>query len=1081
MTTLVMGGILVFGAMAYRGLPVSDLPNVDFPTLQVSAALPGANPETMASSVATPLEREFSTIAGLDSMSSTSSLGSTQIVLQFNLNRDIDAAAQDVQAAIARANRQLPQDLPFPPSYQKVNPADQPILFIALTSPTLPLYQLDEYATTIIGQRISTVSGVAQVLIYGSQKYAVRVQLDPRKLATRGIGVDDVSRAIRAANVNLPTGVLWGPDKAYTVRAEGQLTSAAEYRPIIVSYRDGKPVRLDEVGSVFDSVENNKTAAWFVDQRAVVMAIQRQPGTNTVEVARLVRELLPTFRAQIPASVSMHVLFDRSQPIRESVHDVKLTLLITLGLVVLVIFVFLRNVSATLIPSLAMPMSIVGTFAVMSLLDYSLDNLSLMALTLSVGFVVDDAIVMLENIVRHMEMRKAPFRAALDGAREIGFTIVSMTISLAAVFIPVLFLGGIVGRLFREFAVTIGVAVLISGFVSLSLTPMMSSLFLRPVHGRHSALYNAFERMFSGLLGLYAVGLAWALRHRRTVVLATVVMTLAMGYLFAMIPKGFVPAEDVGQIQGQVEALEGISFDAMAAKQRQAAEVLRADPNVEAFMSSAGGRGGFGASNTGFFFVRLKPREERSLTADEVITSLRPKFAQLTGVRVYLLNPPPIQPGGRLSRAQYQLTLASPDTEQLYRFAPELEQRMRGLPGLVDVSTDLLLKNPQINVAIDRDKASALGMTAQQIEDSLYSAYGQRQISTIYAPNNQYRVVMELSPEFQQDPSAMRLLYVRSASGELVPLESLVRMEKGMGPLSVNHSGQLPSVTLSFNLLPGHSIGDATAAVDRIAREMLPATVSASFQGTAQQFQASMRGLWLLLVLAVLVIYMVLGILYESFIHPLTILSALPLAGLGALATLLLFRTELNLYAFVGIIMLVGLVKKNGIIMVDFALDAERARGLAPAKAIYEACVVRFRPIMMTTMAALFGTLPIALGWGAGAEARRPLGLAVVGGLLVSQSLTLFVTPVIYTYMETLSAAVARWLPFVWRAEHPAESSGAEPVLPGSAPIGVPGSPLSRSAPSEGTAVVPADAPSAIGAGGGSPAAAPLERRSLGK
>ena len=1036
MTTILMGGILVFGTMAYRQLPVSDLPNVDFPTILVSAALPGANPDTMASSVATPLEREFSTIAGIDSMSSSSALGSTQITLQFNLNRDIDAAAQDVQAAISRANRQLPQDMPFPPSYQKVNPADQPILFMALTSSTLPLYTLDEYGTVLMAQRISTVSGVAQVQVYGSQKYAVRVSLDPRELAARGIGIDDVTRAIRNANVNLPTGVLYGPDKAYTVRADGQLTEAAAYRPIIVSYQNGKPVRLDELGRVTDSVENNKTAAWFVDQRAVVLAVQRQPGTNTVEVARAVKALLPTFRAQLPASVSLQVLFDRSEPIQESVDDVKFTLVITLCLVVLVIFLFLRNLPSTIIPSLAMPMSIVGTFACMALLDYSLDNLSLMALTLSVGFIVDDAIVMLENIVRHMEMGQKPFQAALDGSREIGFTIVSMTLSLAAVFIPVLFMGGIVGRLFREFAVTIGIAVLISGFVSLTLTPMMASRFVahsgKTSHGR---LYNLFERGFLAMLGAYHVGLRGAIRYRALVMLFMLATIGLTGWLFVKVPKGFLPAQDIGQIMGQTEAIEGISFDAMSRLQLSAAAVLRADPNVEAFMTSAGGRGGFGASNAGFFFVRLKPREER-IGVDEVIAGLRPKFAELPGLRVYLQNPPPLQLGGRMTRAQYQLTLQGSDTEELYRVAPVLEQRAKQLTGLVDVSTDLLLKNLQANIRIDRDRASALGITAQQIEDSLYSAYGQRQISTIYAPNNQYRVVMELLPEFQNDPTVMRLLYIRAASGQLVPLESLVQIERGLGPLSVNHSGQLPSVTLSFNLLPGYSLGEATSAVDELVRELVPPTVSASFQGTAQQFQSSMQGLGLLLVLAILVIYMVLGILYESFIHPFTILSALPLAGVGALLTLLLFRTELSLYAFVGVIMLVGLVKKNGIIMIDFAIEAER-RGLAPVDAIYEACIVRFRPIMMTTMAALFGTLPIALGLGAGGEVRQPLGLAVVGGLLVSQALTLFVTPVVYLYMGRLQHVLWRWMPFVHRAEAAVEPGPApQPPAPENAPAG---------------------------------------------
>ncbi len=1012
MTTLVMLGILLFGIMAYRLLPVSDLPNVDFPTIQVSASLPGASPETMASSVATPLEREFSTIAGIDSMSSTSSLGTTSIILQFDLSRNLDAAAQDVQAAIARANRQLPQDMPSPPSYSKVNPADQPILYIALTSPSLPLYRLDEYGETVMAQRISTVSGVAQVMVYGSQKYAVRIQLDPEELASRGIGLDQVAQAVRSANVNLPSGTLWGPHTAFTVEATGQLTDAAAYRPVIVAYRNGNPVRLEQLGHVIDSVENDKTAAWYIDQRAVVLAIQRQPGTNTVKVAEAVRELLPTFREQLPASVQMKVLYDRSESIKDSVNDVQFTLLFTLALVVLVIFLFLRNLSATVIPSLSMPMSIVGTFTVMYLLGYSLDNLSLMALVLSVGFVVDDAIVMLENIVRHMEMGKSAYQAAMDGAKEIAFTIVSMTISLAAVFIPVLFMGGIVGRLFREFAVTIGVAVLISGFVSLTLTPMLSSRFLRPVADkRHGRLYNLFERFFDRMLKLYEHGLRWSIRHRVVVVLIAGAITVGTVALFVIIPKGFIPNQDTGQIFAWTEAAEGISYEAMVAHQQAVAAIVAQDPNVESFMSSAGGRGGIGGTNSGVLFIRLRPRDQRTLTADQVITELRPKLARVPGIRVYLQNPPPIRIGGRLTKSQYQITLQSPDTGELYEVAPELEAKMRDLPGLTDVTSDLQLKNPQVVVDIDRDKASAKGITAEAIENALYSAYGARQISTIFAPNNQYRVIMEVAEEYQRSPSDLSLLYLRNDSGDMVPLDAVVRTTLDTGPLSVNHSGQLPAVTLSFNLDPGVSLGDAVQEVQRVAAQVLPDTVSTSFQGTAEAFQSSLSGLGLLLVMAIVVIYIVLGILYESFIHPVTILSALPLAGFGALLTLLVFHTDLNIYAFVGVIMLVGLVKKNGIIMIDFAVEAERNEGKSPEEAIYEACVVRFRPIMMTTMSAFFGVLPIALGIGAGAEARQPLGLAVVGGIAFSQLLTLFITPVVYLYMDRFQRGISRRVP----------------------------------------------------------------------
>ncbi|GMU22861.1 MAG: acriflavin resistance protein [Phycisphaerae bacterium] len=1010
MTTLIMAGILIFGAMAYRVLPVSDLPSVDFPTIQVEANLPGANPETMASSVATPLEREFSTIAGLDSMSSTSIQGRTSVTLQFNLSMDIDAAAQDVQSAISRAQNRLPRDMPSPPSYRKVNPADQPILYLALTSETLPLYTLNEYAETMMAQRISMVAGVAQVMVYGSQKYAVRVQVDPQALAAKGIGIDEVASGIAAANVNLPTGTLQGRHQAFMVQATGQLTRAAAYDPVIVAHRNGNPVRLRDVGRAIDSVEDDKTAAWFVDQRAVILAVQRQPGANTVAVVDSVHDLLPTFQALLPASAKINQLYDRSESIRESVADVKFTLVLTLALVVMVIFLFLRNLSATVIPSVAIPMSIVGTFAVMYLLGYSLDNLSLMALTLSVGFVVDDAIVVLENIVRKLEGGMSVLQAALEGSAQIAFTVVSMTLSLAAVFIPVLFMPGILGRLLSEFAVTIGVAILVSGVVSLTLTPMMCSLFLRPGHGhggRHGHLYWLSERFFNGMLWLYEVTLRWVLRHRVVTMAVSVLVLAATVHLFRIIPKGFLPSEDLAQIFTQTEAAEGASFEAMVEYQQQVARIIQANPNVEGFMVSAGARGGR-AGNTGVVMMHLKPRHERAKSVDEVIEELRPQLAQIPGVRVFMQNPPPIRLGGRLTKALYQFTLQSPDTAELYEYAPVLAEKMTELPGFQDVTTDLQLQNPQVNVEIDRDKASTLGLTAEQIELALSSAYGTRRVSTIFAPNNQYDVILEVEPRYQRDPSVLPLLYLRASTGQLVPLDAVAKLTRSLGPLSVNHSGQLPSVTVSFNLQPGYSLGPAVDQVQSIARSLLPPTVSTSFQGTAQVFQSSLSGLWLLLIVSILVIYLVLGILYESFVHPITILTALPFAGAGALATLIYFGVDLNLYAFVGVIMLVGLVKKNGIMMVDFAIEA-RENGASARDAIYDACVVRFRPIMMTTMAALVGTLPIALGYGAGAESRRPLGLAVVGGLLFSQSLTLYVTPVFYLYMEHMRDGLARW------------------------------------------------------------------------
>ncbi|HTL45932.1 MAG TPA: efflux RND transporter permease subunit [Vicinamibacterales bacterium] len=1005
-TTLLVLTILIFGIMGYRLLPVSDLPTVDYPTITVNANLPGANPDTMANSVATPLEKQFSTISGVTSISSRNSQGSTSITLQFDLSRNIDAAAQDVQSMIARTSRSLPPGMPSPPSYNKSDPSATPVLFLTLNSKTLPLIQVTQYAEDVLVQRLSMVSGVAQVNVYGEKRFAVRVDLDPVQLAARQIGVDQVATAINAANSNRPTGTLYGPERNFVVMARGQLMDAEAYRPIIIAYRNGNPVRLEDIAHVYDGVENPRNLSWFNGVPTVYLAIQRQPGTNTVEVVDAIKDTLPQLQAQLPASLQLQIRSDRSIPIRDSVQDVKFTLLLTVFLVILVIFLFLRNVSATIIPSLALPFSIVGTFAVMWSLDYSLDNLSLMALTLSVGFVVDDAIVMLENIVRHLDMGKTRMQAALDGSKEISFTILSMTISLAAVFIPILFMGGIVGRLMHEFAVTIAAAILVSGLVSLTLTPMLCSRFLKPQHAeQHGVFYNAVERMFDSWLRFYSFTLRGTLRFRGTTMLVSALMLAGTVYLFEVVPKGFIPSVDTGQISGNIEAIQGIGFESMASHMREIMGILEKDPNVAAFTADAGG---------GRLNIDLKPREERSLSADQIIDELRPKLSRVPGVRVFLSNPPAIRIGGIRSNSAYQYTLQDPDTDELYRVAPLFEQALHKVDGLEDISSDLQIKTPQLDVLLDREQIAALGLTVDQVQNALNSAYGQRQVSQIFAPNDEYQVIMQVEDKYQRDPAALSMLSVTTPDGKLVPLSAVVTTRQTVGPQSINHAGQLPAVTLSFNLRQGVSLGDAVERVNQVARETLPDTVAGSFQGTAQAFQDSMQGLGWILGLAIFVIYVVLGILYESFIHPLTILSGLPSAGFGALLTLLLFRQELDLYAFVGIIMLVGIVKKNGIIMIDFAIERRR-EGVGATDAIYEACLVRFRPIMMTTMAALMGTLPIAFGWGAGGEARRPLGLAVVGGLMVSQTLTLYVTPVFYVYMEKIQ----EWLTHRRAAKRP--------------------------------------------------------------
>ncbi|MEH2173907.1 efflux RND transporter permease subunit [Nostoc sp.] len=1006
MTTLVMMGILIFGLMSYLLLPISALPNVEYPFISVSASLPGATPETMASSVAAPLERQFTEIAGLNSFNSTSSTGSTNISLQFDFSRRVEDAAKDVQAAISAAAGQLPAGMPHPPTYRKVNPSVSPILFLYMYSETQPISTVDEYAEVTVGQPISMIDGVAQVQVFGQQQYAVRVQLDPRELASRGIGLNQVKTAIQQGNVNLPTGSLSDTYKSYTIQANGQLTDAASYRQLIVTYKNGAPVRLQDLGQVIDSEQNVKVSNLYSDRKvtnrhSVVLAVQPQPGANTVNIVDSIQKLLPTLREQVPKSIEMGIMYDRSQTIRASVNDVKFTLVLSVCLVVLVIFLFLRDITATLIPSLALPVAIIGTFAVMYLSGFSLDNLSLMALTLSVGFVVDDAIVVLENIVRYREMGESPLNAALKGSREISFTILSMTLSLVAVFIPIMFMSGIIGKLFHEFAVTIAVAILVSGFVSLSLTPMLCSRFLRSHQEKPNRLYRVSERAFDLLLRGYDWTLKPVLKYRLMTLIGSGILLVMTIYLFVIVPKGFIPTEDTGQLTANTKGAQDISFDDMRRHQQKVVDIIRQDPNIEAVDSIVGASGPNASVNSGRITIRLKPRSQRKLSADEIIQELTPKLRRVVGVKTFLRSPPAIPIGGQQTNSTYQFTLQSLNLQDLRQYVPKLVDKVKTLPGLQNVDSDLQLSTPQIQVKFDHNKAATLGITAQQVEQTLSAAYGSSQVSTIYTPNDQFYVILEVKPEFQRDPSALSMLYVQSSTGKLVPLSAIANISQSVGPLTVTHVAQLPSATISFDTLPGTSLSQATDAIKQAASEVLPSTITPSFQGSAQTFQQSFNDLGVLLLVSILVIYLILGILYEDFIHPITILSGLPSAGFGALLTLLIFQVDLNLYSFIGIILLVGIVKKNGIMLVDFAIEAQRKEGKNSFDAIYAACLIRFRPIMMTTMAALIGTLPIALGTGVGSEARRPLGIAIVGGLVFSQILTLYLTPVFYIYMET--------------------------------------------------------------------------------
>ena len=1026
-TSLLMAGLLVFGIASYELLPVSALPTVDFPTIAVTAQLPGASPDTMASSVATPLEQQFAAIPGLAQMTSTSGLGITSITLQFDLARNIDGAAGDVQTAINAASGLLPKDLPTPPTYKKTNPAERAILIYAVSSDALPIYRVDDYAYTILAQKLSTISGVSEVDIAGQQTYAVHVQVNPLALAARGIGLEDVHTALAAATINEPKGNLEGARQVYTLDTNDQLFDAKSFAKIIVAYRNGAPVRVEDVGDAIDSSKLPLTGAWVKDKQVELLLIKRESGANTLAVVDQIKAQLPTLLASLPKSVHVDLVSDRSQNIRESVNDVQFTLLLTIGLVVLVIFLFLHNVWATIIPSIVVPLSLVGTFGVMYMLGYSLDNLSLMGLTIAVGFVVDDAIVMIENIVRYLEEGEPPFEAAIKGASQIGFTIVSITISLVAVFIPLLFMGGIIGRLFREFAMTVTTAVLVSAFISLTLTPVMCSRFLtrESAHGTNF-VSRWSERTFDWLIRGYDRGLKWVFRHQLLMLAVTLGLIVVTGILYVEIPKGFFPEQDTGFIFGQAEARQDTSFASIAKIEHQFADIIAADPAVYAVVGFAGATGGNSSENTARLFIQLKPLSERGASAQEVIQRLRPKVAQVIGAKFFMQAGQDVTVGGRLTQTEYQYTLTDTDTEELNHWAPILQAEMQKAPELQDVASDQQIASPHVAISINRNTAYRLGLTPSLIDQTLYDAFGQRQVATIYTSSQQYKVILEVQPQFQNDPAALSRIYLTTPSGARVPLSTFATFSDKVEPLTVNHQGQFPAVTLSFNVAPGHSLGQAVERIQGIQSDLhTPITLQGTFQGTAQEFQRSLSTMPLLVVAAILVVYIVLGFLYESYIHPITILSSLPSAGVGALIMLELFHNDLTIIAIIGIILLIGIVKKNAIMMIDFALEAERQEEKSPLDAIHQACLLRFRPIMMTTMAALFGGLPLALGVGAGSELRRPLGIAIVGGLLVSQALTLFTTPVIYLYLERLS----QWLTGGGRKvrhEEPARQIAAE-------------------------------------------------------